>query len=171
MLVQSCPTLCNHKDYSLPGSSLHWILQSKILEWVAIPFSRRLQWCWILLHAFVGLLDVFGKMSIYSLCSFYNYIVFCYWVVIVLYIFWILTPYPIYSLQNVLPFYQLHFLWLIIYFSVQKLLSFIYPICWFLLLLSVVLMFIQKIITNIYVKEIFPSAFLWKFLVLYIRLS
>ena len=27
-------------DYSLPGSSVHGILQAKILEWVAIPFSR-----------------------------------------------------------------------------------------------------------------------------------
>ena len=31
-------------DYSLPGSSVHGILQAKILEWVAIPFSRLLSW-------------------------------------------------------------------------------------------------------------------------------
>ena len=41
MLVsQSCPTLCDPMDYSLPGSSVHEILQARILEWVAIPFSR-----------------------------------------------------------------------------------------------------------------------------------
>ena len=39
-LSQSCPTLCNPMDYSLPGSSLHGILQARVLEWVAISFSR-----------------------------------------------------------------------------------------------------------------------------------
>ena len=37
---QSCPTLCNPVDCSLPGSSAHWILQARILEWVAVFFSR-----------------------------------------------------------------------------------------------------------------------------------
>ena len=40
--AQSCPTLHDPKDYSLPGSSVHGILQARILEWVAIPFSRDL---------------------------------------------------------------------------------------------------------------------------------
>ena len=31
----SCPTLCDPMDYSLPGSSVHGILQERILEWVA----------------------------------------------------------------------------------------------------------------------------------------
>ena len=39
-VAQSCPTLCNPVDYSLPGSSIHGILQAGILEWVAISFSR-----------------------------------------------------------------------------------------------------------------------------------
>ena len=33
-------TLCDPMDYSLPGSSVHGILQARTLEWVAIPFSR-----------------------------------------------------------------------------------------------------------------------------------
>ena len=33
-------TLCDPMDCSLPGSSVHGILQARILEWVAIPFSR-----------------------------------------------------------------------------------------------------------------------------------
>ena len=37
---QSCLTLWYPRDYSLPGSSVHGILQARILEWVAIPFSR-----------------------------------------------------------------------------------------------------------------------------------
>ena len=40
--AQSCPTLCNPMDCSLSGSSVHGILQARILEWVALPFSRNL---------------------------------------------------------------------------------------------------------------------------------
>ena len=38
--AQSCLTLCNPMDYSLPGSSVHGILQARMLEWVAISFVR-----------------------------------------------------------------------------------------------------------------------------------
>ena len=41
LVSQSCPTLCNPMDCSPPGSSVHDILQSRILEWVTIPVSRR----------------------------------------------------------------------------------------------------------------------------------
>ena len=37
---QSCPTVCNSTDCSPPGSSVHGISQARILEWVAIPYSR-----------------------------------------------------------------------------------------------------------------------------------
>ena len=37
---QSCLTLCNAMDCSLPGFSVHGILQARIQEWVAVPFSR-----------------------------------------------------------------------------------------------------------------------------------
>ena len=39
-VAQSCPTLCDSKDCSLPGSSVHGIFQARVLEWVAISFSR-----------------------------------------------------------------------------------------------------------------------------------
>ena len=39
-VAQLCPTLCNPMDCSLRGSSIHGILQARILEWVAISFSR-----------------------------------------------------------------------------------------------------------------------------------
>ena len=42
MLTQSCPTLCNSMNYSLPGSSVHGIFQARILEWVAIPSPENL---------------------------------------------------------------------------------------------------------------------------------
>ena len=40
LVTQSCQTLCDPVDYSPLGSSVHGILQLRILEWVAIPFSR-----------------------------------------------------------------------------------------------------------------------------------
>ena len=39
-VTQSCPTLCGPMDCSLPGSSVHGIFQARVLEWVAISFSR-----------------------------------------------------------------------------------------------------------------------------------
>ena len=42
LVAQSCPTLCDPRNCSLPGSSVHGISQAKILEWVAISFSRDL---------------------------------------------------------------------------------------------------------------------------------
>ena len=40
LVAQSCPTLCDPMDCSPPGSSVHEIFQARILEWVAISFSR-----------------------------------------------------------------------------------------------------------------------------------
>ena len=40
LVTQSCPTLCDPMDYSSSGSSVHGILQARILEWVAMPSSR-----------------------------------------------------------------------------------------------------------------------------------
>ena len=38
-VAQSCPTLCDPMDCSLPGSSIHGIFQARVLEWAAIQFS------------------------------------------------------------------------------------------------------------------------------------
>ena len=43
-VTKLCPTLCGPMDYSPPGSSVHGILQAKILEWVAISFFRGSSW-------------------------------------------------------------------------------------------------------------------------------
>ena len=40
-MLQSCPTLCDPVDCCLLGFSVHGILQARILEWVAMPFSRE----------------------------------------------------------------------------------------------------------------------------------
>ena len=51
LVTQSCPTLCDPMDYSPPGSFVHGILQARILEWVAILFSRGSSqprdWTWV----------------------------------------------------------------------------------------------------------------------------
>ena len=52
---QLYPTVCDLMDCSLPGSSVHGILQARVLEWVAIPFfkgsSRSRDWTWVSLTA------------------------------------------------------------------------------------------------------------------------
>ena len=72
-VAQSCPTLRDPMDCSLPGSSVHGIFQARILEWVAIAFSlilnkRRkknssIQNC--------GVLNVFPESSL-VICFFIN---------------------------------------------------------------------------------------------------
>ena len=42
--LQSCPTLCDPMDCSLPGFSIPGILQARTLEWVAISFSNAWKW-------------------------------------------------------------------------------------------------------------------------------
>ena len=50
-IAQSCLTLCDLMDCSLPGSSIQWIFQTRILEWVSISFSRGSSqpkdWTWV----------------------------------------------------------------------------------------------------------------------------
>ena len=41
LVVQLCLTLCDPMDCSLLGSSVHGIFQARILEWIAISFSKR----------------------------------------------------------------------------------------------------------------------------------
>ena len=51
LVAQSCLIYCNPMDCSPPGSSVHGILQAKMLEWVAMPFSRGSSqprdWTWV----------------------------------------------------------------------------------------------------------------------------
>ena len=42
-LLQSCPTLCDPMNCSPPGSSVHGMLQARILEWVAMPIYTHIQ--------------------------------------------------------------------------------------------------------------------------------
>ena len=51
LVAQLCPSLCDCMDCILPGSSVHGILQARILEWAAIPLSRGSSqprdWTWV----------------------------------------------------------------------------------------------------------------------------
>ena len=51
LVAKLCLTLCDPMDGSLPGSSVHGILQARILKWVAMPFSRGSSrprdWTWV----------------------------------------------------------------------------------------------------------------------------
>ena len=42
LVAQSCLTLCDSLDCSLPGSSVHGVFQARILEWIALPFPGDL---------------------------------------------------------------------------------------------------------------------------------
>ena len=44
LVAQSCPNLCDPLSLTPPGFSVHGILQARILEWIAIPFSRGSSW-------------------------------------------------------------------------------------------------------------------------------
>ena len=54
-VVQSCPTLCDPMDCSLPGFSIHGIFQARVLEWVAISFSINYISCFQIMFCFVFL--------------------------------------------------------------------------------------------------------------------
>ena len=62
--LQSCLTLCNAMDWTLPGSSVHGILQTRILEWVAISFSRGSSWSSIELWSLMSLALAAGVFTI-----------------------------------------------------------------------------------------------------------
>ena len=57
-VTQSCPSLSNTMDCSLPGSSIHGIFQARVLEWGAIAFSMRF---WDLFNSCGEYLHVFSK--------------------------------------------------------------------------------------------------------------
>ena len=70
-VTQSCPTLCNPMDCSLPGSSVHGIFQARMLEWIAIPFSRGSSQPrdWTQISYIAGRFFIIWFFIIYSLLS------------------------------------------------------------------------------------------------------
>ena len=78
-VAQSCPTLCSPMDYSLSGFFVHGIFQARILEWVAIPYSRGSSqprdWTHFSCVVYITLKEknVYGA----SLLSFFTWVTFC----------------------------------------------------------------------------------------------
>ena len=68
LVIQLCLTLCNSMDCSLPGSSVHGILQARILEWVAVLFSRGSSWSkdWITTGFFIYSMRKFSSSWLLS---------------------------------------------------------------------------------------------------------
>ena len=71
--IQLCLSLYEPIDCSLPGYSVHGILQTRILEWVAMPssrgsFCRRDQTCMHLLHGHMGSLPLEPPGKPYDIC-------------------------------------------------------------------------------------------------------
>ena len=58
-VAQSCPTLSDPMDYSLPGSSIHGIFQARVLEWGAIAFSVQILHIYINIHYLLFFLTYF----------------------------------------------------------------------------------------------------------------
>ena len=58
-VAQSCPTLSDPMDCSLPGSSIHGIFQARLLEWGAIAFSEEAA-----LDKFKSLLDIYSVFQV-----------------------------------------------------------------------------------------------------------
>ena len=84
-VTQSCPTPCDPMDYSLPGSSLHGILQARVLEWVTISFSR--DWGFVFVVLFFpftlflsDLLSLVLCLNLFSpfLCIYHRFLVCAY---------------------------------------------------------------------------------------------
>ena len=65
-LLQLCPTLCHPMDCNLQGFSVHRILQARILDWVAMPFSRRASPPRDLSH--ISSISCIGRWVLYNYC-------------------------------------------------------------------------------------------------------
>ena len=63
----SCPTLSDPMDCSLPGSSIQWIFQARVLEWGAVAFSERL------IYLIISQYNVYWLMSITKPFRCYGY--------------------------------------------------------------------------------------------------
>ena len=63
-VAQSCPTLCDSMDCSLPGFSVHGIFQARVLEWGAISFSNEEHGDWLLdNHKMILVLYIVGNFK------------------------------------------------------------------------------------------------------------
>ena len=67
-VAQSCPTLRDPMDCSLPGSSIHGVVQARVLEWGAIAFSAVWKHCLPILSLPRSILTCIVRIYIFSVC-------------------------------------------------------------------------------------------------------
>ena len=83
LVTQLCPTLCDPIDCSLPGSSVHGILQARILEWFAILFSRASSQprdrTWVSLQADLEFLTILAIREAPMICPKQRFKIVSYW--------------------------------------------------------------------------------------------
>ena len=118
-------------------------------------------WYWVPFRVPVGHPYVFfGKRSIQILCSYFNQIIFCCWVVWVLYIFWILTPYCIWFANIFFHSIGCLFILLVVLLCCAEAFSFdVVPLVCFYFCCLCFWCQIQKIITKTDVKELNTCVF------------
>ena len=76
--AQLCPALCNSMDCSPPGSYVHGIFQERILEWVAISYSKRSSWSRDQIH--VSCISCIGRWILYHYATWhYIFMEDCSW--------------------------------------------------------------------------------------------
>ena len=66
-VTQTCPTLCDPMDCSLPGSSVHGIFQARRLEWVATSYFRGSSWPWD--QACLSCISQFWSKAVSVMCA------------------------------------------------------------------------------------------------------
>ena len=80
-VAQSCPTLSDPMDCSLPGSSIHGIFQARVLEWGAIAFSGQPSYCEICKDFHVTRVILYftwsGLKTLIQLPPFFNILTYC----------------------------------------------------------------------------------------------
>ena len=73
-VVQSCPTLRDPMDCSLPGSSVHGIFQASVLEWLQVPFPS-LQFNAPLFHPHIAVRPLYNSFKLNTyMCILYVYV-------------------------------------------------------------------------------------------------
>ena len=101
--------LCESRDCSLPGSSVHEMFQARIREWVAISFSRRSSQPrdWTQVSTFIVLTSIFGHISAIL------FSVFFFWFIMVFYVYY---GFPVFFIFSFLFYLLSSFLQFLLFF-------------------------------------------------------
>ena len=134
---QSCPTLCHPMDCSLSGSSVHGIFQTRVLEWIAISFSRgssrprnRTQVSHIACFLMLDCINLFAFANQMLVKESLLVVLICiYWIIFkislhILFIYVVPTSFAYFSIRLFVPFILINFLKFYFIFKLYKLYQF-----------------------------------------------